>query len=445
MKLEMRGRAPLIVLIACLIPAALVTAQAPAPRLRTPSILPITSITVAGNKALKTEAILAASGLKINDNGGPAIFDAARDRLLATGYFDVVSYTFRQQDLGFSIAFAVTEMKQVYPLYVEALPITLDQVTQILKSQDPLFNGLLPGTKQVTDRAASEVEQYLAAASPGLHVRARVVPTGGDHYQIQFVPAEGLPVIADVTFEGSTVAKDSDLHEVMVINGIGQFFSDANIHALLDRFIRPVYEKQGYMGVSFPKITSKPATTVKGLDVHVTVVDGPRFKLGEVSVRGPMANDSGRILRIANLPREEFANGDDLQQAVTRIHDTLRSEGYLDVTASTDHSIDAAHWTVDAWFSVDPGPLYTFGHLEVLGLGLDGEAAIRKMWSVKPGDPFPGGYPDHFVQGVKDEGLFDNLGPIAATPSIDRQTHVIDVSLHFSFAPASSDRRRPRF
>jgi len=436
----MPGRASAVIFIASLIAAASLPAQAPASRVRTPSTLPISAITIIGNKTFSTDAILAASGLHINENGGAAIFDAARDKLLDTGYFDLVSYSFRQQDLGFAITVTVIEMKQIYPLHVEALPISLDQVKQILKSKDPLFSGLLPANKKALDRAASAVEQSLAAANPGLRVRATVAPVGADRYEIQFAPAEGLPVIADVTFEGSTVANDSDLHEVMIENGIGQFYSDAGIRALLDRLIRPVFEKNGYMQVSFPEITTQPAPKVKGLDVHVKVVDGPRFRLGAVSVRGPMAGQSGRILRIANLPRGDFANGEDLEQAVARIHDTLKSEGYLDVTVSTDHSVNKAATTIDAWFDVEPGDLYTFGHLEVLNLGLDGEAAIRKLWSVKPGDPFPGGYPDHFVEAVKDEGLFDNLGAITATPSIDKQTHVVDVSLHFATAPPAPHR-----
>jgi outer membrane protein insertion porin family len=428
----MQGRTALFVLIS----AATLVAQSPPPRVRTPATLPITAITITGNKTLPTDAILAASGLKVNDTGSAAIFDTARDSLLDTGYFDQVSYTFRQQDLGFAVNFSVTEMKQVYPLHIEALPVTLDEVTRLLKLKDPLFNGLLPGSQQSIDRAASAVGQYLAPANPGLRVRARVVATGPDRYEILLAPAEGLPVIADVTFEGSKLIKESDLHTVMIENGIGQPFSDASVHELLDRFIRPLYEKQGYMRVSFPRITSAPAAKVKGLDVHVTIDDGPQFRLGSLSVHGPMAGSASRILRIANISRGEFVNGDDIQQAVTRIHDTLRGEGYLDVTVSTDHSINDAMKTVDAWFVVTPGELYTFGHLEILNLGLDGEAAIRKMWSVKPGDPFPGGYPDHFVQAVKEEGMFDNLGVITATPSINHQTHVVDVSLHFGTAPS---------
>ena len=432
----MQGRAALFVLIS----AATLAAQSPAPRVRTPATLPISAITITGNKTLPTDTVLAASGLKVNDPGGAAAFDAARDRLLATYYFDQVSYTFRQQDAGFAVSFTVAEMKQVYPIHIEALPITSDEVSRLLKSKDPLFNGLLPGSQQSIDRAATVVEQYLAPDHPGIRVRAKVVATGADRYEILLAPAEGLPVIADVTFEGSKVVNASDLHTEIIENGIGQPFSDASVHEVLDRYIRPLFEKQGYMGVRFSRITSEPAAKVKGMDVHVAIDDGPQYRIGSLSVRGPMAGSASRIIRMANIPRGEFVDGDAIQQGVTRIHDTLRGEGYLDVAVTTDRSIDDAAKVVDAWFVVTPGDLYTFGHLEVLNLGLDGEAAIRKMWSVKPGDPFPGGYPDHFVEAVRQEGMFDNLGVITATPTINHQTHVVDVSLHFGSAPLTPRR-----
>lgn len=426
--------------------AGLVTAQTtPASRIRTPSVLPVSSITITGNKTLSSDAIIAASGLKIHDDGGSGAFDAARDRLLDTGYFDVISYSFRQQDLGFAVTFNVKEFPQVFPIQVEALPITEEQAKAAIHAKDPLFNGLLPGTKKIIDRAAGWIQESLAPSNPDLRVSARVLQTGADQYEVLFTPAQGLPVIADMTFDGSKIAKASDMHELMIENGIGQPFSDASVQSLLDKFIRPVFEQQGYMGVRFTNITSKPAEKVKGIDVHVVVEDGPRFRLGGVSVRGPAANDAAHILQIASLPRDEFADGGEIEKAGTRIRDNLMSEGYLDATVSTGHTIDTARTLVNPWFDVSEGEIYKFGRLEILGLGLDGEAAIRKIWNVKPGDPYPGNYPDYFAKAVKSEGLFDNLGDVTATPNINRQTRVVDVTLRFAGALAVTPQRRSQY
>src|SRR5205807_8941830 len=57
-------------------------------------------ITVEGNKILNGEAIVTASGVKPGDRVDKAEFDAARDRLIATGYFDSVGYHYRPSEQG---------------------------------------------------------------------------------------------------------------------------------------------------------------------------------------------------------------------------------------------------------------------------------------------------------------------------------------------------------
>src|ERR1700688_3707589 len=62
---------------------------------RTPREFPIDSITVEGNRILTADGIAAASGLKLGAKGDTTAFNAARDRLLGTGYFETVAYRFK--------------------------------------------------------------------------------------------------------------------------------------------------------------------------------------------------------------------------------------------------------------------------------------------------------------------------------------------------------------
>jgi outer membrane protein assembly factor BamA len=176
----------------------------------------------------------------------------------------------------------------------------------------------------------------------------------------------------------------------------------------------------------------------------VTVEEGVEYKLTRVAVAGKSADESARILRTAKIPQMTVANFDEVRQAATRVQDSMRHQGFLDARVTTDKKIDDAKRAVEFFLVVDAGPAYTLGKLTVNGLGLDGEAAIRKMWSVKPGDAFPEGYPDYFLSKVKEEGLFDNLGDTKAKPDINKVTHVVDVTLDFKGAPPKESLpRRP--
>jgi outer membrane protein assembly factor BamA len=399
---------------------------------------PVDSITVEGNR-IPAQAIIAGSGLKLGEIGNSAIFDAARDRLIASGYFDTVSYRYKPSASGgYEVTFEVQEVTLVYPIRIDALPASAAEITSFLKKQEVLFTGdKMPGTQQVLNRTAADIERYLADKGHLVKVAGRVVAISPEHLVIDFTPPRGLPAVAYVTFEGSKAIDAITLHNKINEVAFGQPFSDENFRALLESQIVPLYEAKGYMRVKFPKISSTPSADVTGVDVKVVIDEGSEYKLARVAVFGRSAEESARILKTAKLPKMTVANFDEVKQAAARVQESMRKQGYLDAEVTTSREIDDAKKTVEFFLVIGAGPAYTFGKLTVNGLGLEGEAAIRKMWSVKPGDPFPEGYPDYFLGKVKEEGIFDNLGDVKAKPDINPDTHVVDVSLEFKYAPAT--------
>ena len=396
---------------------------------------PIDSIAIEGNKILSTPAILTVAGLQAGQIGNSDIFDAARDRLLACGYFDAVSYRYKPTagKSGYEVTYTVQEERLLYPIRADALDAATDEIVAFLKTRDPLFTGMLPGTKQVIDRTSKEIESYLEAKNHSQRVAGRVVATTTGEFEIDFTPLRGLPAVAAVSFEGTKIISAPDLHNKIAEVAFGQPYTEDGFRVFLENQIRPLYEAKGYMHVTFPKITSAPAAEVTGVDVKVTVDEGEEYQLSRVTVGGSMAGDSERILKSARIPRMTVANFDAINEGADRVRDSMRHQGYLEARVTTDHKIDAADKTVEAIINVEAGPRYQFGKLTVLGLGLDGEAAIRRMWSVDSGAPFPMEYPNLFVSRVKEEGLFDNLAEVKAQPRIDRASHLVDVTVEFKY------------
>jgi len=101
--------------------------------------------------------------------------------------------------------------------------------------------------------------------------------------------------------------------------------------------------------------------------------------------------------------------------------------------------------TVQIFVDVDPGPQYRFGKLTVKGLDIETEPVIRKLWALKPGDPFRGGYPDLFLNQIRDRGIFDNLGETKAEVKPDDTTLTVDVTLTFKGEPPKPKQKRPEW
>jgi len=300
----------------------------------------------------------------------------------------------------------------------------------------------MPGTQEVIRRTATEIEEYLETKGHSDKVAGKVIAVAPERFEVDFTPIRGLPAVSAVSFDGSKLIPAVDLHNKLSEVAFGQPFTETGFRALLESQIVPLYEAKGYMRVTFPKITAEPSSDVKGVDVKVIVNEGVEYKLTRVTVAGKSASEAARILKNAKLPQLTIANFDEVIQAAKRVQDSMRHQGFLDARVTTDKKIDDEKKTVEFALVVDAGPAYTFGKLTVAGLGLDGEAAIRKMWSVKTGDPFPVGYPDYFVSKVKEEGLFDNLGETKAKQDSNPDTHVVDVTLDFEGAPPKS--KEPR-
>ena len=124
----------------------------------------------------------------------------------------------------------------------------------------------------------------------------------------------------------------------------------------------------------------------------------------------------------------------------------LNRDGFMHPQTRVDRAIRDDEKKVDLVVHVDPGARYVFGQLMIEGLDLNGEAAVRKSWGMKPGAPFDAQYPDYFLGRIREDGLFDNLGKTKSAIRVDEQTHTVDVTLSFA-APEKPARPEelPRF
>lgn len=394
---------------------------------------PIQSLSVEGNKNYTAQQILAVAGLKVGQVAGKAEFDAARDRLVATGFFETVGYRFAptKDSSGYAASFQVVEVSPLYPVQFEGLPAKPAEISAWLQSKDPLFGPKLPATKEVLDRYRRLIQDYLDSKNESEKVLGKLTPIGINDFAVVFRSAKLLPTIALVKFTGNQAILTTTLQNKTSEVAIGFPYTESGFRILLDNAIRPLYDARGRVRATFPKITTELARDVNGLVVTVTVDEGPEFKLGEVKFAGNYASKSADLLKLGKFKTGEAANFEDVAQGVDRIKKRLQRQGYLHVEANVERAIHDKTKIVDLNIRIDEGPQYSFGKLTVEGLDLNGEAAIKKLWGLHPGKPFDAEYPDYFLNRVREDGLFENLHKTKAVPKVDDVNHVVDVTLQF--------------
>ena len=398
---------------------------------------PIESLTVEGNKHYSSDQILAAAGLRVGQMAGEAEFEAARNRLIATGLFETVGYRFAPAagGKGFAGSFQDTEVEPFYPVRFDRLDTPAADLARWLKSRDPLFGERIPPTAAVLERHARAIEEFLAAKGRKEKVIGKLVADAPNQFSIVFRPQAPEPAVAEVRFEGNSVIPTTQLTGHFAGIAYGTLYREPAFRQLLDAGVRPLYEARGRIQVAFPKLRVEKAENVDGVVVTVTVEEGPSFDLGEVTLAGESPVPPEALLEAGNFRLKELANFDEINAGTERMKKRLRREGYMHADLQVERKINAEKNLVDLVVRPDPGAQYLFGRLKVEGLDLHGEAAIKKLWTMKEGKPYNGDYPDYFLQRVRDGGLFDDLGTTKAISEVNEEAHTVDVTLRFGPAP----------
>lgn len=417
-------------------------AAATAPTAAPSTKWPIESISVEGNRIYKTEQILALSGLKIGQVAGKPEFERARDRLVASGVFETVGYKFAPgSHQGYVATLQVTEVEQVYPVLFEDLHVSTLDLESALHDKDPLFSPeKLAATQPVLQRYVKWIEEFLVAKGVPEKVAASVSPGIPGDYQIVFRPAKALPAVAQITFEGNKVVPQNVLRESVSGAGIGAPYTEDSFRQVLNASVRPAYETRGRLRVSFPQIRTEPAKDVQGVNVFVTVDEGESYDLGKVAIDGPSPVQPDALLKAGDFKSGDVANLERVSEGLDRIRKAVRRAGYMQAKVTSERKIDDNKKTVDVTLHVDAGPQFTMAKLNLVGLDLDGEAEMKRIWTLKEGKPFNPDYPELFLKRIHEEGMFDNLGETKSDFKLNDRDHTADVTLTFKGADPQQGR-----
>jgi outer membrane protein insertion porin family len=404
-----------------------------------PRTFPIVSLTVTGNRIYKTEKILAVTGLKVGQPVVEKEFDAARDRLLACGYFESVGYQYKPSadGTGYNATFEVKEVEQSYPVKFDRLAKPEKELLAVLEKSDPLFGEKIPGTAPLLAKYAKVLE-----AAVGEKVVGKVMADGPGELRVVFQPAKLPPSIAEVRFLKNTVLPQNVLQRAISGSAVGAVWEEKRFRQILDASIRPLYEARGRLRIAFPKITVEPVQDVEGLRVSVEVEEGETYTLGEVTVDAQDA-DERSLLRAGNLKKGDLANFDDIKQGVERMRALVRRSGYLQAKADVERALDDEKKVVNLTVRIEHGPQYTFRKLNIVGLDILTEPAIRKMWGMKEGQPFNPDYPESFLNRIREEMVLDNLGKTKSEVKMDEKALTAEVTLYFSGQPPPPKKKFP--
>ncbi len=413
--------------VALVWPLAAATGQRPA---RTN--WPIESLAVTGNRNYSQEQILTVAGIKVGQVAGPKDFEAARDRLAATGAFESIGFRFAPGSgkKGYAVSFEVAEAGPFFAVRFEDLGVPDRELQAHLRKLDPLFGEKIPATQSLLARYAKALEELLASKGRKEQVIGRLASEGAEPLAVVFRPATLPPSVAEVRFTGNQVVPTVTLQRAISGVAVGVRYTEKRFRELLDTSIRPLYEARGRIRVAFPQVRAEEAKDVRGVAITVAVDEGASYDLGAVRVEGGQVAPE-ELLKAAGFKAGDLFNAEEIRAGVERIEKRLRRDGYMRVKSSVERRIDDQRKAVDLVIRLEPGARYRFGKLKLEGLDIHGEAAVKRLWTLKEGQPFNADYPDYFLARVREDDVFEKLGKTQAVLEPDDAARTVDVTLRF--------------
>jgi outer membrane protein insertion porin family len=254
-----------------------------------------------------------------------------------------------------------------------------------------------------------------------------------------FEPARPEPAVAEVKFTGNQAIPSTVLMNSFAGVAFGTIYRESSFRQMLDASIRPLYDARGRVQVAFPRIATEPSKTVDGLVVTVTVDEGPTFDLGKVEIGGEPPLPAKSLLDAAKFKSGEIANFDEVNASLDRMKRLLQREGYQQPELKVERKLNEREKVVDLLVRIEPGGRYTFGKLTIEGLDINGEAAVRKLWSMQEGKPFNANYPEYFLEQIRERGIFDDLGDTKPVVQLNEEARTADVTLIFRASKGSGE------
>jgi outer membrane protein assembly factor BamA len=407
---------------------------------------PVDAIRVKGNRTLTNAQIIEFTGVRIGDRVQEPILNAAMQKLLGSGYIDRASYRYEPAGSatgGIVLEWELIEVNVFYPLVFEDLPIKGAEARVALRKFDPLFGEQVPATREVLNRYEKALNELLQPKEDDDFVRATLGPNDKGEMVITFRPRRQLPTIYQVDFRGMKLLPAEELRSAIAGSAIGLAYREKDFLELLQFKIGSLYEARGRLRVKFPevKVTPSKKEGVNGLEIVVRVEEGEEYTLGEIRMEGA-GGDAGDWLTVGGFRQGVPVNMSEVDEGRRKMEMAVKRNGYLDAKVATKRLIDDQRKAIDLEFQLEPGERYTFGSLTIQGLDLISEPVVRKMWTVKQGDFFNPEYPDLFLQRLRDDGIFDNLGETKAIADVNREKRVVDVTLTFKGAPRQEQKKR---
>lgn len=356
--------------------------------------LKVGAIETEGLKALTTEAVIATSGLKVGDTFSVEATDAAAERLLNSGLFKRVAYRTKNAGGNVTITFQLEETKgQSSPVaFDNFIWFTDEELSAAIVREVPSFNGSAPDIGNTNESIKKALQNLLTERKLPGQVEYNL--TDREH----LFRVEGVPMkICALHFPGAQTVSEKTLIET-TRSSMDSEYSRGSANTFPSYGLYPIYSELGYLRATFGTPVAKPATGCEGVDLTITVNEGPKYSWARAEWSGNQVLAAKELDDALGMKSGDVANGKKFDKGLQEVRKAYGKHGYIASLMKPAPEFDDAGLKVIYKITVNEGPQYKMGTVEFKGFSAEDTATLAKKWSIKSGDVYDQTYAVNFLR-----------------------------------------------
>ncbi len=355
----------------------------------------VVSVDVTGNTMLDSQAILNALRIKPGGTYNEAKATSDLKRIYALGYFEDVQIETSNVGGGLAVHFRVKERAQLANIVFRGnKKFDHEDLMKVLgiKPND------IPSERNIADSVENIKRLYIDKGFPNVQVMTSMEADGDGRAALVYDISEGGKIyIKNIEFDGNEFYSDWTLSRkidtstrnflISWISGSGKLNQEklSGDSQKLESF----YHNNGFLNaqVGDPIVSGGEDG---GLTVTFPIVEGERFKVGEVSIGGQTlpSDDLKKMMKYVEIKGETWFSREVLQEDIKALQTYYSDQGYAH--NSVEPRITGPHDDnrLDVEFVVQPNNQVYFDRITIVGNDKTRDKVIRRQLAVVEGDLF---------------------------------------------------------
>ncbi len=352
----------------------------------------IAKILIRGNHRIEEAAIKLVIQSAPGDIYNPNRLRQDMKAIYKMGYFDDVQIEAYDSPEGKVVTFVVHEKPTIVQVNIKGAK-NIDE--EDIRSAISTKKFTILREKLIKEDEQKIKELYREKGFFKAKVKSQITKVGENKVAVTFNIKENKKLyVHKITFTGNKHFSDSKLRKLMQTSERNIFLAWFTHSGVLKKDLLDVdldrlavfYHDHGFIHakIGTPKISYDD----KGIVINIPIVEGPRYKIGKVSLEGDLIDKPEKLLMLTRLPRKKYLNREELQKDIQRLTEFYQDHGYANVDIEPRILENKKEPIADVVYNISKRERVYIQRINISGNTKTRDKVIRRELAISEGDMY---------------------------------------------------------